>query len=60
MSQLSKFKILNIWVLFKKKGINSEDIVTKICKGREVIGCLNSLSLETNKRLWMNQRLLLT
>ena len=38
-------------------GINSKDIVNKICKGRQIIGCLNSLwwdkniSLDTKKRL---------
>ena len=44
-------------VSLNKKWINSEDIVSKICKGRQIIGCLNALwcdkniSLETKKRL---------
>ena len=32
-----------IFVSLNKKGINSKDIASKICKGREIIGCLNSL-----------------
>ena len=50
MSQLSKLKILNT-------GINSKDIANKICKGRQIIRCLNSLwwdkniSMDTKKRL---------
>ena len=47
MSQLSKFTTLNIISLFKK-GINSKDIVNKICKGRQIIGCLNSLWWDKN------------
>ena len=44
-------------VNLNKKGINSKDIVSKICKGKQIIGCLNSfrwdknISLETKKRL---------
>ena len=40
-----------------KKDINSKDIVNKISKGKQIIGCLNSLwwdkniSLDTKKRL---------
>ena len=42
-------------VNLNKKGIYSEDIVGKICEGRQIIGYLNSLwwdkniSLETKK-----------
>ena len=49
--------IIIIIITLNKKGINSKDIVNKICKGRKIIGCLNSLwwdknvSLETKKRL---------
>ena len=46
MLQLDNFKTLNIWVLFKNKCVNSEDIISKIWKGR--IGCLNSLWLDKN------------
>ena len=44
-------------VNLNKKGINSKYIVNKICKGKQIIGCLNSLwrdkniSLDTKKRL---------
>ena len=44
-------------VISNKTGINSEDINSKICKGRQIIGCLKSLwwdkniSLDTKKRL---------
>ena len=40
-----------------KKGVSLEDIVSKICKGRQIIGCLNSLwwdkkiALDTKKLL---------
>ena len=60
MSQLCKlgnFKYLG--VSLNKKGINSEDIVSKICKGRQIIGCLNSLWWDKNSSLeikqWLNQ-----
>ena len=44
-------------VNLNKRDINSKDIVNKICKGKQIIGCLNSLwwdkniSLDTKKRL---------
>ena len=44
-------------VSLNKKGMNWKDIVNKICKGRQIIGYLNSLwwdkniSLDTTKRL---------
>jgi len=53
--QVQNFKYLG--VSLNKKGLNSKDIVNKICKGRQIIGCLNSLwwdkniSLDTKKRL---------
>ena len=58
MSQLSRvqnFKYLG--VRLNKKRINSKYKVNKICKGRQIIGCMNSLwcdkniSLDTKKRL---------
>ena len=42
---------------FKEKGYKFKDIVNKICKGRQIIGCLDSvwwdrnISLETRKQL---------
>ena len=30
-------------ISLNKKGINSKDSINKICKGTEIIGCLNSL-----------------
>ena len=36
---MSKFGYLSL----NKKGINSEDIVSNICVGGQIIGCLNSL-----------------
>ena len=44
-------------VNLNKKCIHSKDIVNKICKGKQIIGCLNSLwcdkniSLDTKKQL---------
>ena len=44
-------------ISLNKKGINSKDTVNKIFKGRQIVGCLNSLwwdkniSLDTKKRL---------
>ena len=56
IKQVQNFKYLG--VNLNKKGINSKDIVNKICKGKQIIGCLNSLwgdkiiSLETKKAVW--------
>ena len=44
-------------ISLNEKGINSKDVVNNICKGRQIIGCLNSLwwdeniSLDTEKLL---------
>ena len=51
-----KLLLLLLLLLLLSKGINSKDIVNKICTGRQIIGCLNSLrwdkniSLDTKKR----------
>ena len=53
--QVQNFK--NVGVSKNKKGYKFKDIVNEICKGRQIIGCLNSLwwdkniSLDTKGRL---------
>ena len=55
IKQVQNFKYLG--VNLNKKGINSKGTVNKICKGKQIIGCLNSLwcdksiSLDTKKLL---------
>ena len=59
--QVQNFQYLG--VSLRRKGINSEHIVCKICKGRQIIGCLNSLWWDKNVslekkilgKLWLNQ-----
>ena len=46
VKQVQNFKYL--CVSLNKKGMNSRDIVNKICKGRQIIGCLNSLWWDKN------------
>ena len=53
IKQVQNFKYFG--VRLNIKGINSKQIVNKICKGRQIIGCLSSwweenISLDTRKR----------
>ena len=46
IKQVQNFKYLG--VNLNKNGINSKDIVNKICKGKQIIGCQNPLWWDKN------------
>ena len=35
-------------VTLNKKGIHSEESISKICKGKQIVGCLNSIWRDKN------------
>jgi Reverse transcriptase (RNA-dependent DNA polymerase). len=57
IKQVQNFKYLG--VSLNKKGINLKDSVNKICKGRQITGCLNSKwwnkNIPLDTKMWLGK-----